>query len=312
MLQNFIICINAVVPSAIYLLIGITIKLCHVISDEDVKRFTHVVFVTLYPFLMFDNLYGKDFGGMDAKLGLYAVGFTLAQLIASWIFVCVTEKDNFQRGTMIQALYRSNYVLLGFPIAINMFGKGNITAVAVIMMLVVPIYNASAVIVFETFRKGKVNFKEMLIKILTNPIIDGGIAAIIVMAIGIDLPESVLNAVGTLSDSTSPIAMILLGASLNIGGFGEDKKRILICTAGKLIIFPAIGIFGAVQLGFTGVPLVALTLMCSTPVALASYAMASSMGGNGKLAGEIVVVTTLASCITIPIWLFILKTNGLF
>jgi predicted permease len=40
--------------------------------------------------------------------------------------------------------------------------------------------------------------------------------------------------------------------------------------------------------------------------------MASSMGGNGRLAGEIVVTTTLISCVTIPVWLFILKTAGLF
>ena len=86
---------------------------------------------------------------------------------------------------MIQALYRSNYVLMGFPIAVNLFGKGNITAVAIIMMLVVPFYNVTAVIVFETFRGGKVDIGMMLKRILTNPIIDGGIAAFVVMIFGI-------------------------------------------------------------------------------------------------------------------------------
>ena len=74
MLQNFIICVNAVVPSAIYLAIGIILKVTHVMSDEDVRKFTHVVFVTLYPFIMFDNLYGKNIAEhMDLRLGLYAV-----------------------------------------------------------------------------------------------------------------------------------------------------------------------------------------------------------------------------------------------
>ena len=313
MLQNFIICVNAVIPSAIYLAIGIILKVTHVMSDEDVKKFTHVVFVTLYPFIMFDNLYGKDIAGnMDMRLGLYAVGFTCFQLIASWLFVCGVEKSNYERGAMIQALYRSNYVLMGFPIAVNLFGKGNITAVAIIMMLVVPFYNITAVIVFETFRGGKVNFGQMFKRILTNPIIDGGIAAFIVMMLGIDLPSPIINTVGTLSDATAPIAMILLGAALNLNGFSSDRRRIAICTIGKLVVFPAIGIAGAVYLGIRDVQLIAVTLMVAAPVALASYAMASSMGGNGKLAGELVVVTTMASCFTIPIFLFILKTNGLF
>ena len=313
MLQNFIICVNAVIPSAIYLLIGIILKLTGVVKNEDVKKFTHVVFVTLYPFIMFDNLYGKDISGnMDMRLGLYAIIFTAVQFAAAWVFVCRIEKENYHRGAMIQALYRSNYVLMGFPIAVNLFGKGNITAVAIIMMLVVPFYNVSAVIVFETFRGGKVNIGKMVKRILTNPIIDGGIAAFIVMLLGIKLPVPVENTVTTLSDATAPIAMILLGAALNIKGFSSDKWRIAVCTIGKLVVFPSLGIAGAVLLGIRDVQLIAVTLMTAAPDALASYAMASSMGGNGKLAGELVVLTTIASCFTIPVFLFILKTNGLF
>ena len=313
MLQNFIICVNAVIPSVIYLAIGILIKLCGVVTDEDIRKFTHMVFVTLYPFIMFDNLYGKNIAEeMDLTLGLYAAGFTLFQFIFSWIFVCRIEKSNYERGAMIQALYRSNYVLLGFPIAVNLFGKGNITAVAIIMMIVVPFYNISSVIVFEIFRGGRIHPGQILKKVLTNPIIDGGIAAFIVMILGIELPVPVVNTVTTLSDATSPIAMILLGAALNLKGFSSDRKRIAICTIGKLIFFPALGLWGAVYLGIRDVPLIAVTLMVAAPDALASFPMASSMGGNGKLAGELVVSTTLLSCFTIPIWLFILKTGGMF
>lgn len=313
MLHNFIICFNAVLPSMIYLIIGIILRMCKVVDDRDVKRFTHLVFVALYPFIMFDNLYGKNIGeNLDFRLGIYALGFTFVQLAVSWIFVCRIEKDDYDRGAMIQALYRSNFVLLGFPIAINLFGKGNITPVAIIMMLVVPFYNASAVVVFETFRGGRIDIKDMVKRILTNPIIDGGIAAAVVMLLGITLPETIEKTITTLSDCTSPIALILLGAGLNFNDFESDKRKVAICTFGKLIFFPAFGITGAVLMGFTEVPLIAVTLMASAPVALASFAMASSMGGNGRLAGEIVVSSTLLSCLTIPVWLFILKTMGLF
>ena len=297
----------------IFISIGIILRMCHVVDERDVQRFTHMVFVALYPFIMFDNLYGKNIGeNMDVRLGLYALGFTTLQLVSAWWFVCRIEKEDYNRGAMIQALYRSNFVLMGLPIAVNLFGKGNVTPVAIIMMLVVPFYNVSAVIVFESFRGGKVNVGDMIKRILTNPIIDGGIVAAVVMLLGIKLPTIIESTITTLSDCTSPIALILLGAGLDFGSFEGDKKKVVICTVGKLIFFPMFGIGGAVLLGYTGVPLVAVTIMCAAPVALASYAMASSMGGNGKLAGEIVVSTTLLSCITMPIWLFILKTAGLF
>ena len=313
MLQNFILCFNAVLPSMIYLAIGIILRMNKVIDDRDVKRFTHIVFVALYPFIMFDNLYGKNVGEhLDFKLGAYALGFTILQFAVSWVFVCKTEKDNYDRGAMIQALFRSNFILMGFPIAMNLFGRGNITTVAIIMLLVIPFYNIATVVVFETFRGGKVDIKDMVKRILTNPIIDGGIAAAVVMLLHITLPETIANTVTALSDCTSPIALILLGAGLNLKDFESDTKKVAICTFGKLVFFPAFGIAGAVLIGLRGVPLVSVTLMVAAPVARASYAMASSMGGNGRLAGELVVTTTLISCLTIPVWLFILKTAGMF
>lgn len=297
----------------IYLAIGIILRMCKVIDDRDVRRFTHLVFVALYPFIMFDNLYGKNIGEhLDFKLGAYALGFTVLQFIVSWLYVCKTEKDNYDRGAMIQALFRSNFILMGFPIAMNLFGRGNIAPVAIIMMLVIPFYNLATVVTFETFRGGRVDFKEMILKILTNPIIDGGIAAAIVIMLHITLPQTIENTITALSDCTSPIALILLGAGLNLKDFESDTKKVAVCTFGKLVFFPAFGIAGAVLVGLRGVPLVSVTLMVAAPVALASYAMASSMGGNGRLAGEIVVTTTLISCLTIPVWLFILKTAGLF
>ena len=123
MLQNFLVCAGAVVPSAIYLIIGAILRASKVLGDRSVKKFTHVIFVALYPFLMFDNLYGKNLEEhMNAGLIIYAVAFTMFQLIASWFFVCRIEPDNYHRGAMIQALFRSNYVLMGLPIAINLFG----------------------------------------------------------------------------------------------------------------------------------------------------------------------------------------------
>ncbi len=312
-LQNFIICVNAVIPSAIYLAIGVILKASGAITDKEVKRFTHIIFLTLYPFMMFDNIYDRNIGDhMDAFLVIYGVFFTLLQLALSWMFVCRIEKNNYERGAMIQALYRGNFVLMGLPIAINLFGKGNVAPVAVVILFIVPIYNASAVILFEYFRGGKADLLDVIKRIFTNPIIEGAIVALVLMLLKIDLPDTLRGAATALSDATSPVALILLGAGLNIRTFRSDRSRIVLCTVGKLVVFPAICLAGAVALGFNGVPLVALTLMVATPDALASFAMASSMEGNGEFAGEMVVITTMFSCFTMPIWLFVLKTAGLF
>ena len=121
MLQNFIICVNAVIPSAIYLLIGILLKTAGVVSDEDVKKFTRVVFVTLYPFIMFDNLYGKNIGeNFDLLLVVYSVLFTCLQIAVTWFAVSRLVKEDRNKGTMIQSAFRSNIILMGLPVGINL------------------------------------------------------------------------------------------------------------------------------------------------------------------------------------------------
>ena len=313
MLQNFIICVNAVLPSAIYLFIGVALKSFKVVTDDEIKRFTHMTFLALYPFLMFDNLYGKNLEEhMNWMLVLYVLAFLAFQIASSWIYVVKTEPDNYNRGAMVQAMFRSNIVLMGLPIATNLFGKANTASVAVVIMFVVPLYNIVSVVVLEKFRGGHTDVKNVLKGIITNPLIIGGIVALVVMGFGITLPETIHNTITTLSDATTPICMILLGASLNVNSFSADKAKVATCVIAKIIIFPALGILGAVLLGITGVDLVAVVLVTATPTALASFAMASSMGGNGELAGEAVVVSTFCACVTMSIWLFILKNAGLF
>ena len=313
MLQNFIICVNAVIPSAIYLLIGILLKTAGVVSDEDVKKFTRVVFVTLYPFIMFDNLYGKNIGeNFDLLLVIYSVLFTCLQIAVTWFAVSRLVKEDRNKGTMIQSAFRSNIILMGLPVGINLFGKGNVTQVALVILFVVPIYNVMSVVVLERFRGGKADLVRTTKNVLKNPIILGAIAAGVVMLIGIKLPVPIEQTVSTLSDCTAPIAMILLGAALNLKGFSSDRKKIAFCVASKIMIWPALGIAGAVWLGMRDVALIAVLLMLATPTALASYAMAESMGGNGRLAGETVVISTIGACFTMPVWLFILKTAGMF
>ena len=313
MLQNFIICVNAVIPSAIYLLIGILLKTAGVVSDEDVKKFTRVVFVTLYPFIMFDNLYGKNIGeNFDLLLVVYSVVFTCLQIAVTWFAVSRLVKEDRNKGTMIQSAFRSNIILMGLPVGINLFGKGNVTQVALVILFVVPIYNVMSVVVLERFRGGKADLVRTTKNVLKNPIILGAIAAGVVMLIGIKLPVPIEQTVSTLSDCTAPIAMILLGAALNLKGFSSDRKKIAFCVASKIMIWPALGIAGAVWLGMRDVALIAVLLMLATPTALASYAMAESMGGNGRLAGETVVISTIGACFTMPVWLFILKTAGMF
>ena len=54
-----------------------------------------------------------------------------------------------------------------------------------------------------------------------------------------------------------------------------------------------------------------LVAVYGTPVAAASYPMAQNMGGDGELAGQLVVISTVVSVVTLFFWIFLLRFVGL-
>ena len=78
------------------------------------------------------------------------------------------------------------------------------------------------------------------------------------------------------------------------------------------MIIPSIIMMLAVKLQFRPVECFVLFAMFATPVAAASYPMAQNMGGDGELAGELVVASTVVSVVTIFLWIYFLKSIRVF
>ena len=90
----------------------------------------------------------------------------------------------------------------------------------------------------------------------------------------------------------------------------RDLRILLICTAGRLILVPAVVIAAAAALGFRGVELVCAMSISACPVAVMSYTMAEQAGADKDLAAECIVFTSMFSCLTLFFWIFFLKQMG--
>jgi predicted permease len=90
-------------------------------------------------------------------------------------------------------------------------------------------------------------------------------------------------------------------------------KQLVTSVCGKLLVMPAIWLtIPAVWFGFRGEPFVCLLTLYAAPVAVSSYSMAQLMGGDGEVASQIVVYTSVFSIITIFWITFITKSLGMF
>ena len=75
----------------------------------------------------------------------------------------------------------------------------------------------------------------------------------------------------------------------------------------KLLVFPALFLGIALLLGFRDAPLAVLLTVFGAPIAVSSFTMAQQMGGDDKLAGQLVVFSSIFSIGTMFLLIFLLK-----
>ena len=313
MLQNFIISLEAVAPMFLIMSIGIFLRRKNFMNETEVKKLNKLVFHVFFPCLMFRNIYGAEIeDAVDLKMIVYGVVMILLVYFTSMAVVVKIEPSNRSRGAMIQAIYRSNFVILGLPIAANLFGGEKLTTTAVAVTIVVPLFNVLAVVVLEIFRGGKPDPVKILKGIARNPLIIGAVLGILTVVFQIQLPQLAVDVIDQLKDVATPLALVTLGMSLNLKEMGAEKRNLIICVLGRLVIVPGIALTGAALLGIRGVAFVTLLAVFASPCAVSSFTMAEQMDSDAELAANAVVLSSAFACVTMFLWIFLFKSLGMF
>lgn len=313
MLDNFIISLKAVAPMFITMAIGVLLRRKNFMNGTEVKKLNKMVFNVFFPCLMFSNIYGAKIGdAFDGKLIAYCVTMILVVCVTAMAVVVKIEPSNKSRGAMIQAIYRSNFVIMGIPIVSNIFGGEQLATTAIAVTIVVPMFNVLAVVVLEIFRGGKPSPAHIMKGIAKNPLIIGAVLGIFTVPFHITLPGLVEDVVFSLKDVATPLALVTLGMSLDLKKVGEEKRNLIICVLGRLVIVPVIALTGGALIGLRGVPFVTLIAVFASPTAVSSFTMAEQMDSDGTLAANAVVFSSALASFTMFCWIFLFKSLGVF
>lgn len=311
MLNSFVIAINAVLPFLVYLGFGAAARHVRWVTEEFLNQLNSVVFKCFFPFLMFWNVYAV---GPDSKLNGRFIGITVLALILLIALLCLTVpkivRARDKRSVIIQACYRSNFVLFGVPLSENVFGAEGAAVAAMLVAVVVPLYNAFAVILFEYYRGEKIKPLPLIKNIVTNPLILGAIVGLLFLLIGIKLPVGLEQPIHALSNLTTPIALFCLGGTLHFSAIKGNRKYLWPVLALKLILLPLVATFVGTWLGFSNVERFVFLVVAGAPMAVSSYTMAANMGGDGELAGQYVVISTCLSLVTLFGFIFAYNMLG--
>ena len=138
----------------------------------------------------------------------------------------------------------------------------------------------------------------------------GSLAGLVILLSGVTIPSIIQKPIDDLAKVATPLALFLLGASIDFTKTGAHMKQLSIFVLGKLAVCPLIAVTAAALLGMRNVELASVLIIFGAPTAVNSAVMAQQMGSDGDLATEAVVFTTAFSALTVFLFVFVMKTVG--
>ena len=324
-MNDFLFSINAVSPIVLTVLVGYLLKRFGLLPKSVASQLNKVVFRVLIPAMLMLNIY-KIEPGMKIEPSYIIYGVLLLLLLFGLLLYpfCRLLPERRQRGVMLQTIFRSNYALIGIPIATALCGDRGAIYATIMGAVMIPIFNILAVFCLAIFSDKKANYKSILLGILKNPLILGvatggvmlGLRWIFVQT-GITFRltdiSPVYKVLSDLSAISTPVALLCLGANFEFSAIPALKKQIILGVGTRNLLVPLVGLGVALLLGcFESAHFAVFIALFSTPLAVSTVPMVQEMNGDAELAGQILVFSTIASAFSIFLSTYLLKAAGIF
>ena len=328
-MDSLIFALTAVAPLILLVAIGYTLKKIGFMNDSFSKMANKLVFRVFLPATLFLNTYNiKNLAEMDFSYIYYVVAVVVSAFLLAIPLVIAVARKRERRGVLIQVVFRSNFALVGLPLASSLFGSEGEAVATLLSAVVIPIFNVLAVISLSLFRDdgGKPSIKKILLGIATNPLIISiftGLACLGVRALFVRWGWSfrltdvapLFKVLTYLSNLSTPLVLLVLGAQFEFSAVKALRREVVFGTLMRTLIVPLLGIgiaYLCFRNRFTGAHFAAIVAVFATPVAVSSVPMAQEMDGDVVLAGQLMVWTTLISAITIFAASFLLRWAEIF
>ena len=321
MIETLFFACNAILPIILMIVLGYLLKRIGLFPEAVRAGLNRICFRVLIPVLLFRNIYdGNGISMQDLRTVGFAIAFVLVVFGLGIGIVRRVTPTPAQRGALLQALFRSNFAVIGLPLATSLFGDAGARMAALLSIVTIPVFNALAVIALTVFGSDDAHrptVRHVLRSIATNPLILGvctGILVILLRAVFVRLGLSfrltdipgLYDAIDTVATAATPLALLVLGGDFELSATRHLVKPLLVGTGMALLLshllFP----------DFTGAEYAAYLALFGTPVAVSSVVMAAEMGSDKELAGQLVVWTTLFSAVSLFLIIVALKSIGIF
>jgi len=287
------------------IIVGIGAKRLKIVRSEDKRVLTDLVIEIFLPASII-NSFQMNFNGDMMSTFAILIGVSVLSMIISYVLgaLMFSKRDHRQKAVLRYGTLISNGGFIGMPIAESFYGTLGLMYASIYL---VPIRIAIWTVGLTFFTKEK-DILAGIKKVAVHPCLIAVYIGLGMMVAGLRFIEPVATTVVMLGKCTTPIIMILIGVII---GEAKDLKSmfsgvVLSYSMIRVLLIPAI-IYGIVSLLHVD-PTVAgiAVVIAAMPAGTSTFILAAKYKGDYVLAMQMVVVSTMISMITIPIWRMIL------
>ncbi len=218
------------------------------------------------------------------------------------IFTLLLRVKKEERGLYDLFFVFSNAMFMGYPVAATIYGDGVIFYISIFHMLFNFLYFSYGI---KQIQNSAHTSEKMQWKNVLNPGMIASVAALLLFFFDIMLPSSVITVLTFVGNISTPMSMIIIGATLGSYSLSSmfEEKRIYAVTILRLIVIPVLVYFLLTAFGFDGKLRGTAVITIAMPVASMVSMTCTQYQKNEKTASSVVAFTTICSLITIPVLL---------
>lgn len=307
----FIETVNGIVPVFLVIFLGMFFNRLRFFSEVTKEEIIKLVYYVGTPVLLFHTISKTDlYQSFQPSLILFFTGVVIGYLFLL-IFLTSFIKDPTKKAAVVQIGFRSNFAIVGIPLAMNLMNEDGVSMTAVSLAFVTILYNVSAVTMLSYYGKQERNLGKLFLSVLKNPLIIGTILGLCFSLFQIPLPVVLEKSMETLGQIASSMGLLMIGASVTMNGFGENRGYIALAVFFRNLLAPLLYLTTAILLGFRGDALTITAILSATPAAVNCFVMAKKMGADPQISAYGVSLTSIFSIGSVFISIYFLKFFGL-
>jgi malonate transporter len=205
----------------------------------------------------------------------------------------------------------TNTGFVALPVLQAIYGPRAVLPAAIATVFVAVVMFPLAVILLEVGQRDAQGSRTTAMvtakHVVLNPMVLSTLIGMLWSILGLRMPGPVVAYLGIFADALTPCALFAIGLGLSIAGLRANIGRASLLSAVKLIIMPLIVYGLSVLLGLSPLYTIAAVICAAVPTAKTAYILAGEYRCEEMLVASTVSLTTLASILSLVIWLYALS-----